>query len=182
MERARQLVGDMLIYCFVVVLVTGGYLAWFHVPSDAAVVYDGSYAPLRGTPMSESYASALEISFEVRGGLLSRQLHHTSAVLLGVGTVIWVALGHLRYVPALLGLGLVLLTGLAGYGSVDDVLSGTVFGSVPTPLWYGLHLVAALAMAATLVVSAVREGARRPRTPGFVALGVVLTAVVFLWR
>ncbi|MGP3955746.1 hypothetical protein ACTWPT_07085 [Nonomuraea sp. 3N208] len=182
MERARQLVGEMLVYCFVVVLLTGSFLAFFYTPDGQMVPYDGSYEPLRGVPMSAAYDSVLRISFEVRGGLPIRQLHHSSSVLLVLGTVVWALLGRFRYVLALLGLGLVLLSGLAGYGSADDLLSDTVLGKLPIVLWYGLHVLAALVLGATLVISSHREAARHPRTPAFVALSLALTALVFLWR
>ncbi|MGN9845289.1 hypothetical protein ACTMTI_44930 [Nonomuraea sp. H19] len=61
MERARQLVGEMLIYCFVVVLLTGGFLAFFYTPDGQTVSYGGSYEPLRGVPMSAAYDSVLRI-------------------------------------------------------------------------------------------------------------------------
>ncbi|WP_440101995.1 hypothetical protein [Streptosporangium sp. H16] len=178
MERARQLVGEMLIYCFAVVLLTGGFLAFFYNPGSHLVVYDGSYAPLQGVPMSAAYNSALEINFEVRGGLLVRQLHHTFSVLLVTGAVVWTLLGKFRYVFALLGLGLAVLCGLSGYGAVDDLLSGTVLGRLPTPWWYGLHLLAALGLGAVLVISSRREAARHPRTLRFVALSLGLTVLV----
>ncbi|MEU4405593.1 hypothetical protein AB0F88_13775 [Streptosporangium sp. NPDC023963] len=178
MERARQLVGEMLIYCFVIVLLTGGFLAFFYTPSSETVYYDGSYTPLHGVPMSAAYRSALEIGFEVRGGLLVRQAHHTSAVLLVLGAVVWTLLGGFRYVFALLGLGLGVLGALSGYGAVDDVLSGTFLGRLSTPWWYGLHLLTALGLGAVLVISSRREAARHPRTPQFVALGFGLTVLV----
>ncbi|MCP2364093.1 quinol-cytochrome oxidoreductase complex cytochrome b subunit [Nonomuraea thailandensis] len=181
MERARQLVGEMLIYCFVVVLATGAFLAFHYTPGGHEVLYDGGYAPLSGVPMSAAYVSTLEISFDVRGGLLIRQLHLTSSTLLLLGAVVWVMLGHFRYAPAWLGLGLLVVSFAGGYGSVDDLLSGTVLGGLPIAVWYGLHLLAALALIVTLVVSSRREAADRPRTPGFVALAIALTALVFLW-
>lgn len=182
MERARQLVGEMLVYCFVVVLLTGAFLAFFYAPDGGMVAYNGGYEPLRGVSMSAAYDSVLRLSFDVRGGLLIRQLHHSSATLLALGTVIWALLGRFRYVPALLGLGLAMLSGLAGYGSADDLLSGTVLGRVPIMAWYGLHVLTALTLAAILVISSRREAARQPRTPEFVALSLALTALVFFWR
>lgn len=171
----------MLIYCFVIVLLTGGFLAFFYTPGSQTVTYDGSYAPLRGVPMSAAYRSTFEISFEVRGGLLVRQAHHTSSVLLVLGAVVWTLLGKFRYVFALLGLGLGLLAGLSGYGAVDDLLSGTFLGRLPTPWWYGLHLLTALGLGAVLVISSRREAARHPRTLRFVALGFGLTALVMFF-
>ncbi len=175
------MVGEMLIYCFVVVLLTGGFLTFFYTPSGQLTPYDGSYEPLRGVMMSEAYESALTTSFEVRGGALMRQLHHQSSVLLVIGAVVWALLGRLRHTLALLGLGLSLLGGLTGYGSVDDLLSGTVLGKLPIPFWYGLHLLAALAMGVVLVISARREAARDPRTAAFTALGLGLVVLVIFW-
>ena len=43
--------------------------------------YQGTYTQLRGVPMSDAYASTLHISFDVRGGLLVRQMHHWAAML-----------------------------------------------------------------------------------------------------
>ena len=45
------LLGEIALYSFVVLLVTGTYLALFFEPSMEDVVYGGSYAPLRGTHM-----------------------------------------------------------------------------------------------------------------------------------
>jgi hypothetical protein len=181
MERTRQLVGEMLIHCFVIVLLTGGFLAFFYTPGSQTVYYDGGYTPLRGVPMSAAYRSVLEIGFEVRGGLLVRQAHHTSSVLLVLGAVVWTLLGGFRYALALLGLGLGVLGGFSGYGAVDDLLSGTVLGKLPSPWWYGLHLLTALGLGAVLVISSRREAARHPRTLRFVALSLGLTALVIFW-
>ncbi|MFF5110464.1 hypothetical protein [Streptosporangium sp. NPDC000509] len=175
----RQLVGEMLVYCFVAVLLTGGFLAFFYVPSGQTVIYSGPYEPLWGTPMSAAYNSLLNLSFDARGGLFVRQLHHTSSVLLVLGTIFWVLLGRLRYAFAALGLGL--LAALAGYGAADDLLSGTVLGKPPIPVWYGLHLLLAVAVGAVLMISSRKEAARQPRTPAFIALGIGLTVLVIFY-
>src|SRR6478752_977 len=69
MRLYKTLMSEMLVYCFVVVLLSGAFLAFFYTPSDR-VIYDGSYEPLRGVEMSAAYAAALTTRFEVRGGLL----------------------------------------------------------------------------------------------------------------
>ncbi|MEV0593264.1 hypothetical protein [Nonomuraea cavernae] len=176
MERARQLVGEMLVYCFVVVLVTGAFLTFVYTPSGETVAYTGPYQPLHGVPMSAAYESVLNLSFNV-GGRLMRGLHHESSVLLVVGAVVWVLLGRFRYVLALLGLALSLLGALSGYASVDDLLSGTFLSRIPIPIWYALHLLAALTTAAVLLISSRREAARHPRTPAFIALALGLAVV-----
>lgn len=65
-------------------LITGVYLTLFFDPSMAEVTYDGVYQPLRGVDMSKAYASTLDISFEVRGGLFVRQVHHWAALVFAV--------------------------------------------------------------------------------------------------
>src|SRR5918992_1153177 len=75
------MLGEIALWSFVVLLLTGVFLTLWFKPSMAEVVYDGSYDELRGLHMSEAYASTLEISFDVRGGLLMRQMHHWSAML-----------------------------------------------------------------------------------------------------
>ena len=52
------------------------------------VVYEGSYAPLRGVEMSAAYDSALDLSFDVRGGLFMRQVHHWAALLFVASIVV----------------------------------------------------------------------------------------------
>ncbi|GAA0996101.1 hypothetical protein GCM10009555_091430 [Acrocarpospora macrocephala] len=179
MEQTRQLVGEMLVCCFGVVLLTGGFLAFFFTPSSQMVLYDGAYEQLRGVPMSAAYNSLLEISFEVRGGLLMRQLHQSSTYLLVLGTVVWALLGRFRYAVAVLCQGV--LGGLSGYGAADDLLSGTALGRLPVPWWYGLHLLMAVAVGAVLVISSQREAARQPRTFRLVALSLGLTTLAIFW-
>ncbi|GAA5042547.1 quinol-cytochrome oxidoreductase complex cytochrome b subunit [Thermocatellispora tengchongensis] len=76
------LLGEIALYSFVILLLTGTFLTFWFKPSMGHVLYDGPYEPLRGVMMSEAYASALEITFEVRGGLLVRQIHHWAALVL----------------------------------------------------------------------------------------------------
>src|SRR5436190_16814385 len=71
--------GEIALYCFVVLVATGVYLALFFDPSSAQTMYHGSYAPLRGQKMSEAYRSVIDLSFSVKAGLLMRQTHHWAA-------------------------------------------------------------------------------------------------------
>jgi hypothetical protein len=71
------LLGEIALYSFVVLLITGVYLSLFFDPSMAEVTYNGVYQPLRGVQMSRAFETALNVSFEVRGGLLVRQIHHS---------------------------------------------------------------------------------------------------------
>jgi ubiquinol-cytochrome c reductase cytochrome b subunit len=75
------LFAEIALYDFVVLAATGVYLAVFFHPAMTRVTYHGSYGPLRGVPVSQAYESALHISFDVRGGLLMRQIHHWAALI-----------------------------------------------------------------------------------------------------
>ncbi|GAA1220666.1 ubiquinol-cytochrome c reductase cytochrome b subunit [Kitasatospora nipponensis] len=129
------LLGELALYSFVLLLLTGVYLTFFFKPTMAEVVYAGSYAPLRGLRMTEAYASTLAISFDVRGGLLIRQIHHWAALvfLSSIGAHLLRifftgAFRRPREVNWLIGLTLfqlALVEGFAGYSLPDDLLSGT---------------------------------------------------------
>ena len=80
-DRWAAAFGRIAVYSFIVALISGVLLLPFFRPSMATVVYHGSYSKLDGATMSQAYRSVLAISFDVRGGLLIRQVHHWSADL-----------------------------------------------------------------------------------------------------
>src|SRR3978361_2186869 len=82
------LLGEIALYSFVVLLLSGTYLTLFFDASMREVVYEGTYAPLRGVPVSAAYDSALRMSFDVRGGLFMRQVHHWAALLFVASIVV----------------------------------------------------------------------------------------------
>jgi len=73
------MLGEVALYSFIVLLLSGTYLGLFFDPSMVEVTYNGPFTNLRGIEMSQAYASALHISFDVRGGMLVRQIHHWGA-------------------------------------------------------------------------------------------------------
>ena len=75
------MLGEIALWSFIVLLLTGVFLTLWFNPSMGEVQYQGSYDPLRGVTVSEAYASSLKLSFDVRGGLLMRQMHHWAAML-----------------------------------------------------------------------------------------------------
>ena len=75
------LLGEIALWSFVILLLTGTFLSLFFVPSMTEVTYHGSYVKLNGITMSQAYQSTLRISFDIRGGLLIRQIHHWAADL-----------------------------------------------------------------------------------------------------
>ncbi len=129
------MLGEIALYSFIILLLSGTFLTFWFDPSMREVEYEGSYEPLSGLKMSAAYASTLHISFDVRGGLLMRQIHHWAALIFMVAIVV-----HLMRVfftgafrkprefnwilgVALLTLGIV--EGFLGYSLPDDLLSGT---------------------------------------------------------
>ncbi|TYB65982.1 ubiquinol-cytochrome c reductase cytochrome b subunit [Nonomuraea sp. PA05] len=192
------LLGEIALYAFVVVLVTGVFLTFFFKPSMKEVVYDGAYVPLKGVMMSEAYASSLEISFDVRGGLLMRQMHHWSTLIFLGGIVVHLLRNFFtgsfrkpRELNWLIGValfGLVMLNGLFGYSLPDDLLSGAglrilhgVLVSVPLVGTYlamflfggefpGGDIIARLYSLHILII------------PGLLLVLVPLHAVVLTWR
>ena len=129
------LLGEIVLYSFVILLLSGTYLTFWFDPSQREVIYDGSYEPLQGLEMSAAYASTLDISFEVRGGLLMRQIHHWSALIFIAGMVVHLmrvyftgAFRKPREFNWIIGVGLLTLgivEGFLGYSLPDDLLSGT---------------------------------------------------------
>lgn len=75
------MLGEIAMYSMIICLVTGAFLTFWFVPSAGHTVYDGSFVPLRGVGMSEAYASTLNISFDIKGGLIIRQIHHWAALM-----------------------------------------------------------------------------------------------------
>ena len=75
------MVGEIAMYTFVILIVTGIYLALFYKASDTLVIYHGVYKPLDGQSVTEAYASTIDLSFSVRAGLVMRQAHHWAALI-----------------------------------------------------------------------------------------------------
>jgi ubiquinol-cytochrome c reductase cytochrome b subunit len=129
------LLGEIALYSFIILLLSGTFLTFWFDPSQREVVYEGSYEPLNGIEMSAAYASTLHISFEVRGGLLMRQIHHWAALLFMVAIVVHLlrvyftgAFRKPREFNWIIGVGLLTLgivEGFLGYSLPDDLLSGT---------------------------------------------------------
>ena len=129
------MMGEIALYSFIVLLLTGTYLTFFFDPSMAEVVYHGRYVPMQGLTMSRAYESTLHISFDVRGGLIVRQIHHWAALMFMASMMVHMfrvfftgAFRKPRELNWIIGLGLItlgLVEGFAGYSLPDDLLSGT---------------------------------------------------------
>ena len=129
------MLGEVTLYSFIILLLSGTFLTFWFDPSQREVLYQGDYQPLSGLKMSAAYASTLHISFDIRGGLLMRQIHHWAALLFMAAMVTHLmrvfftgAFRKPREFNWLIGVGLVTLgivEGFLGYSLPDDLLSGT---------------------------------------------------------
>jgi ubiquinol-cytochrome c reductase cytochrome b subunit len=129
------MLGEVALYSFIIIILTGVYLTLFFHPSMNEVEYHGSYVPMQGVQMSEAFASTLDISFDVRGGLLVRQIHHWAALIfLGAMFVHMMRVfftgafrkpREINWVFGFLLFVLGMFTGFTGYSLPDDLLSGT---------------------------------------------------------
>ncbi|MEU4425641.1 ubiquinol-cytochrome c reductase cytochrome b subunit [Actinoplanes sp. NPDC024001] len=129
------LLGEIALFSFIVLLLTGVFLTLFFDPSMKEVIYDGEYSALRGTMMSAAFESTLNLSFEVRGGLFMRQMHHWAALLFMASIIVHMARVFFtgafrkpREINWVIGIVLFLLgffAGFTGYSLPDDGLSGT---------------------------------------------------------
>jgi ubiquinol-cytochrome c reductase cytochrome b subunit len=129
------MLGEVALYSLLVLIATGTYLTFFFTPGDKEVVYKGSYVPLRGIHMSEAMSSTVHLSWDVRAGLLVRQMHHWAALVFLGAIVLHLcrifftgAFRRPRELNWFVGLTLLLLglaNGFTGYSLPDDLLSGT---------------------------------------------------------
>ena len=129
------MLGEIALYSFLILLLSGTFLTFWFDPSMRHVVYEGSYQPLKEVEMSAAYASTLHISFDVRGGLLMRQIHHWAALIFMAAIVVHLlrvfftgAFRKPREFNWILGIALLTLgivEGFLGYSLPDDLLSGT---------------------------------------------------------
>ncbi len=134
-DHPSFLFGEVALFCLVVLVATGVFLTLFYVPDATPVTYEGSYLPLHGQTVSAAYASTLDLSFEVRAGLVMRQVHHWAALVFVAAIVVHQlrvfftgAFRRPRELNWLVGIGLLvfaLAMGITGYSLPDDLLSGT---------------------------------------------------------
>src|SRR5690242_11727797 len=164
------LLGEIALYSFVVLLLSGTVLALFFDPSMAETKYDGSYVPLRGIEMSRAYSSTLDITFDVRGGLFLRQMHHWAALLFAAAMLVHMLRvfftgafrkpRELNWVIGLLMFLLGCLEGLFGYSLPDDAVSGT-----------GLRIVSAVLLSIPVIGTWLTTSLFNGEFPGEVIIG-----------
>ena len=128
------MLGEIAMWAFVVVLLSGTFLTFFFQASMVPTHYTGAYLPLRGVEMSAAMDSTLRLSFDIRGGLLVRQMHHWAALVFvaGIGvhmlrvffTGAFRKPRELNWVIGFILFILAMAEGFTGYSLPDDLLSG----------------------------------------------------------
>ncbi|WP_326566397.1 cytochrome bc complex cytochrome b subunit [Amycolatopsis rhabdoformis] len=129
------LLGEVALYSFIVILLSGVYLTLFFDPSMEEVTYHGNFTNMQGLEMSRAFESTLDISTAVRGGLFVRQLHHWAALIFIAAMMVHMcrvfftgAFRRPREATWVIGATLLILgmfEGFFGYSLPDDLLSGT---------------------------------------------------------
>src|SRR5207248_5276152 len=129
------MLGEIALYCFVVLVLTGVYLSLYFNPSTQVVRYHGHYTPLHDVQMSEAFRSTLRLSWDIRTGLVFRQIHHWAALVFAAAVVVHLCRvfftgafrrpRELNWIVGVTLLLLVLLNGVTGYSLPDDLLAGT---------------------------------------------------------
>ena len=129
------MLGEITLYSFIIILATGVFLTLYFVPSQTEVIYHGSYVPLRGARVTQAFASTVDLSFDVRCGLLMRQMHHWACNIF-VGSMVLHMMRvfftgafrkprELNWTIGVTLLTLAILNGFVGYSLPDDLVSGT---------------------------------------------------------
>jgi ubiquinol-cytochrome c reductase cytochrome b subunit len=129
------MIGEVALYCFVIIVLTGVFLTLFFDASTSKSIYEGTYEPLNGVEVSDAYRSVVELSFDVRAGLVMRQIHHWAALVFVAAIVLHLcrifftgAFRRPREINWMIGVTLLILAifnGFTGYSLPDDLLSGT---------------------------------------------------------
>ncbi len=129
------MLGELALYSFAMLLLTGIFLSLFFVASPAETIYQGPYAPMQGREVSLAYESVLRLSFEVRAGLVMRQTHHWAALVFVASMTAHLvrvfftgAFRRPRELSWIIGVTLLVAgigAGFTGYSLPDDLLSGT---------------------------------------------------------
>ncbi|MFE9552421.1 cytochrome bc complex cytochrome b subunit [Streptomyces sp. NPDC006703] len=129
------LLGELALYSLLVLVLTGSWLTLFFEPGTKEALYQGSYVPLQGVPVSAAYNSTLHITFDVRGGLLIRQMHHWASLIFVAAICVHMlrifftgSFRRPREINWTIGVALFFLAfleGFCGYSLPDDLLSGT---------------------------------------------------------
>lgn len=173
------MLGEIALYSFVVLLLSGVILTAFFVPSMDQVHYEGTFPQLQGAEMSKAFESTIHMSFEVPGGLLMRQIHHWAALIFTASIVTHMArifftgaFRKPRELNWLVGFTLMILSlaaGFTGYSLPDDVLSGN-----------GLRIIDGVILSIPVLGSYISYGLFGGEFPGEALIPRMFTAHILL--
>ncbi len=146
------LLGEIAMYSFIVLLLTGGLADVVLRSVDGSrQLRRGCTSRCAGVQMSRAYETTLDISFEIRGGLFVRQVHHWAALLFAASIMVHLAriffTGAFRrpreanWVIGSLLLILAMFEGFFGYSLPDDLLSGTGLRAAFSGITMGIPVV-----------------------------------------
>ena len=130
------MLGEIALWSFVVLLLTGVFLTLWFAPQHGRGRVPGLLRPAaRRRDVRGLRAPPLNLSFDVRGGLLMRQMHHWAAMIFVASMMVHLLRvfftgafrkpRELNWVIGCLLLFLGTLEGFTGYSLPDDLLSGT---------------------------------------------------------
>jgi ubiquinol-cytochrome c reductase cytochrome b subunit len=134
-EHWSFLLGEVALYAFVFLVLSGTFLALFFSPDISShEIYRGPIGELAGAQVTPAYRSALALSSTVPAGLLMRQAHHWAADVFVAAMIMHLlrvfftgafrAPRELTWVLGILLLGAGIFEGFAGYSLPDDLMSG----------------------------------------------------------
>lgn len=75
------LLGEVALFSFVVIVLSGIFLGVFYEPSSADVVYQGVIDQYQGEELPAAFVSVLHITYGVPFGMFIRRIHHWAAHL-----------------------------------------------------------------------------------------------------
>jgi ubiquinol-cytochrome c reductase cytochrome b subunit len=148
------LLGEVTLFSFVALVLSGVYLALFYRASTTTLVYAGADPSFEGLSLPDAFASVLDLSVGVPFGLVLRRFHHFAAhlflgsLLLHAARVYFTgAFRRPRDLTWWIGLALfalALLNGFSGYCLPFDMRGGTAMRMLMTTLesvpWVGSWL------------------------------------------
>ena len=128
------MLGEITLYSFFYLVVSGIFLTLFFENSHADTIYGGSYGAFHGDKVSTSYNSVLSLSWDVRFGLVVRQSHHWAALIFAGSMIVHLLRVYftggfrkpreLNWMIGVLLTGVMIANGVTGYDLPDDLLSG----------------------------------------------------------
>ncbi|QLC33274.1 cytochrome bc complex cytochrome b subunit [Halarchaeum sp. CBA1220] len=78
---ASFLLGEVTLFTFIILVLTGTFLGMLYRPGAAATTYEGILAEYAGTEVPLAFASVLRITYDVPMGMFIRMVHHWGAYL-----------------------------------------------------------------------------------------------------